>query len=64
MCTYLHICVTCIINIAHVLLCGQGSVFHTYGNEKLNQDYFLESAATVKFFLEADAVHKVASMSA
>lgn len=37
----------------------QGSVFHTYGNEKLNQDYFLESAATVKFFLEAEAVHKV-----
>jgi hypothetical protein len=37
---------------------AKGSVFHTYGNEKLNQDYFLESAATVKFFLEADAVHK------
>ena len=39
--------------------CRQGSIFHTYGNEKLNQDYFLESAATVKFFLEAGAVHKV-----
>ena len=37
---------------------AKGSVFHTYGNEKLNQDYFLESAATVKFFLEAEAVDK------
>ena len=37
---------------------AKGSVFHTYGNEKLNQEYFLESAATVKFFLEADAVDK------
>jgi len=36
---------------------AKGSVFHTYGNEKLNQDYFLDSAATVKFFLEKDAVH-------
>jgi phytanoyl-CoA hydroxylase len=37
---------------------AKGSVFHTYGNEKLNQDYFLESAATIKFFLEADAVDR------
>uniref|UniRef100_A0A0C3TBY8 Phytanoyl-CoA dioxygenase n=1 Tax=Guillardia theta (strain CCMP2712) TaxID=905079 RepID=A0A0C3TBY8_GUITC len=35
---------------------ARGSVFHTYGNDKLNQEYFLGSASTVRFFLEAEAV--------
>ncbi|KAJ1486446.1 hypothetical protein T484DRAFT_1943449 [Baffinella frigidus] len=37
---------------------SKGSVFHTYGSTRINQEYFLESAATVRFFLEPEAVDK------
>eukprot|EP00961_Rhodomonas_salina_P100128 1346643-Rhodomonas_salina.2 len=35
---------------------SKGSVFHTYGNKHINTNYFLDSAATTKFFLEPGAV--------